>query len=171
MDRIFSEIQLLWSSVNKEDIEKVVKEISMFEGNIFCLGAGRMGYAIQSFSMRLSHIGYSSYMIGDTTLPRIKEGDLVIVNSSSGETPSIVLLAEIAKQHGAKIITLTSSEHSTLSTLADVRIIYQKIESNQLMKTAYEQFSFLLFDKIAFDVFRTSDRKLDFVENNHSVLE
>jgi 6-phospho-3-hexuloisomerase len=171
MNLIFEELSLLWSSVDQKELENIVKEINSCNGSIFCLGAGRMGYAIQAFSMRLSHLGYSSYMIGDTTLPRIKEGDLVIINSSTGETPSIVLLAQIAKQYGGRLVVISSNKKSTLSSFADMHINYEKIQSNQLMKTVYEQFSFLLLDKIAFDVFELSGRELDFVENNHSVLE
>lgn len=171
MDQIFDELQALWSSISSDDLKKIVQEIASCEGKIFCLGAGRMGYSIQSFSMRLSHLGYTSYMIGDTTLPRIEKGDLILINSSSGETQSIVLLAKIAKQHGGKIITISSREGSTLSKLADLRVIYKEINSKQLMKTAYEQFSFILFDKMAFDIFKVSGRTLDFVENNHSILE
>lgn len=171
MDQIFEELRVLWSSINADQLRKIVREIASCEGKIFCLGAGRMGYSIQSFAMRLSHLGFPAYMIGDTTLPRIEKGDLILINSSSGETPTIVLLTKIAKKYGGRVIVISSNEGSTLSKLADLRVIYKQIGSKQLMKTAYEQFSFLLFDKMAFDIFQISGRSLDFVENNHSILE
>ena len=40
-------------------------------------------------------------MIGDTTF-QISGDDLIIINSSSGETASNALLAKIGKKHGAK---------------------------------------------------------------------
>ena len=44
-----------------------------------------MGYSIQAFIMRLSHLGYPAFMIGDMSLPRIGSDDLVIVNSILGK--------------------------------------------------------------------------------------
>ena len=171
MQTIFSELNKLWDSVDQDQLAGIVQEIIDCKGNIICLGAGRMGYAVQAFAMRLSHLGFNAFMIGDTTLPRINNGDLIIVNSSSGETPSIALLAELAKDHGGKLLCFTSGKHSTLANMSDLVLLYEKYESKQLMKSLYEQFSFLLFDYIASKVFLANSKEKSWVENNHSVLE
>ena len=95
-----------------------IDQISAFEdfivknkNNTFVgLGAGRMGYSLKSFVMRLSHLGLNAYMIGDTTLPRVDENSTVIVNSSSGETESLKIFTYQAKEAGASILLLTANE-------------------------------------------------------------
>ena len=171
MKEIFSELDTLWRSVNEGQLKAITNAIIDCKGNIICLGAGRMGYAVQSFSMRLSHLGFNAYMLGDTTLPRITDEDLIIINSSSGETKSIILLAELAKQHGGKLICVTSDEQSSLAVMSELNLIYEKILSYQLMKSAFEQFSFLLFDYIAQEIFTKTGKEKSWVENNHSILE
>ena len=171
MKTIFNELEYLWNTIDHDELKLFTDAIAHADSNIIGLGAGRMGYAVQAFSMRLSHLGFRSYMIGDTTLPRIREGDLIIVNSSSGETPSIILLAKLAKTHGGKLLVICGAQGSTLSKMADISLHYAKLESSQLMKTAYEQFTFLLFDHIAHCVFEVSNTDLSWVEENHSILE
>ena len=39
--------------------------------------------------MRLMQMGYISYVVGETITPALKEGDLLIVASASGETNSV----------------------------------------------------------------------------------
>ena len=55
--------------------------------------------------------------------------------------------------------------------LADIVVTVPSIDSNQLMKTVYEQYSFLLFDYIAGEVLKLSELDVTWVEQNHSILE
>lgn len=171
MQKIFEEIQAVYSSINVEHENILVEQITACGGNVIGLGAGRMGYAMQAFIMRLSHLGINSYMLGDTTLPRVGREDLIIINSSSGNTPSIVLLADLAKVHGATLIVLTSDASSQLSKMADFVIKYDPINTQQLMKTVYEQFSFLFFDHCAHQISDRVALSKDEIEQNHSILE
>ena len=98
LELIFNELRNINNSLDDDAAERMSREVIGCRGKIVGLGAGRMGYSLQAFIMRLSHLGYIAYMLGDTSVPRIGVGDLVLVNSSSGETPSVCLLAEIAKK-------------------------------------------------------------------------
>ena len=171
MKDIFLELSKTYETITPGSEICFVKEVLSCEGAIVGLGAGRMGYALQAFTMRLSHLGYKSYMIGDTSLPRIGPKDLVIVNSSSGETPTILLLTKIAKQAEARIILLTGNSESSLAKIADLVIAYNKINSTQLMKTVYEQFSFLFFDHCAAQIADQGKLSVSEIEVNHSILE
>lgn len=171
MRYIFDEVMNIYDSLEPGIEDQFIDTINDCKGNIIGLGAGRMGYSLKAFIMRLSHLGFSAYMIGDTTLPRIREDDLVIVNSSSGETSTIVLLSQIAKDSGAKLVLLSSNKGSTIAKLADFNLIYSTIESGQLMKTAYEQFSFLFLDQCAYRLSKRVHLGIDEIEMNHSVLE
>lgn len=140
-------------------------------GKVVCLGAGRMGMQAYAFSMRLSHLGFNSYFLGDSSLPRIGPNDLVVINSSSGETPSMVLLAQIAAQAGAKILLISGSRESTLWELSNYQIKIPQIESAQLMKTYYEAISGMIFDELALSLVEVLNLDVAWVEKNHSILE
>ena len=171
MEYIFSELREIDRSLNPSAKKDFTDAILNCDGKIVGLGAGRMGYSLQAFMMRLSHLGFPAFMIGDTSLPRIGSDDLVIVNSSSGETPSIVLLAEIAKKHGAKILCLTAGVDSSLFKLSNICITYDTFPSSQLMKTAYEQFSYIFFDECALKLAEFGQLEINEIETNHSILE
>lgn len=172
MKEIIKEIAQVYEKIDVAELKKAENLIfSHFNMQIVGVGAGRMGYSLQAFIMRLSHLGFNSYMLGDTTTPRIGEGDLVIVNSSSGETKSIVKYSEIAKSHGASIFVLTGGNNSSLERIADFTLRYDPIESKQLMKTVYEQFTFLLFDKIAESLAVKVPLTREEIYENHSILE
>jgi len=87
---------------------------------ILVMGAGRSGLVGKAFAMRLLHLGFQVYVLGETIVPRIKEGDIVIAISGSGRTRLIVTAAEAAKHVGAKIIALTTYPDSPLGKLADI---------------------------------------------------
>lgn len=163
----------IFNSLNTNDIDDLVTTMLSYKntGRIIGLGAGRMGYSLRSFIMRLSHIGFEAYMIGDTTLPRVGRGDLVLVNSSSGNTPSILLYTEQAKQAGATIILLSANNESKIANLADKKICYTVEEDFQLMKTSYEQFSFLFWDFVAQKIIVSGNLNVEKIEYNHSILE
>ena len=171
LELIFNELRDINNSLDDAAAERMSREVIECRGKIVGLGAGRMGYSLQAFVMRLSHLGYLAYMLGDTSVPRIGVGDLVLINSSSGETPSVCLLAEIAKKNGAKVILLTSGRGSTLAKLADEVIHYKKTQSVQLMKTLYEQFSYLFFDSCASYIAMNGNLSIKEIETNHSILE
>jgi 6-phospho-3-hexuloisomerase len=179
----------LWFSINKDNYSWFVNSLyqtinSVAEKNIIGIGAGRMGYALQGFMMRLSHLGYNAFMLGDTTVPRLKKDDIIIINSSSGETPSVCLMADIARKTGAKIFTITTDPFSYLAIICDFVLYYGiKYISRQPMKTAYEQFTWSLFDQIVYEFLNYSGystlttngtlynyRGIS-IDENHSILE
>jgi 6-phospho 3-hexuloisomerase len=86
---------------------------------VFIYGAGRAGLAARAFAMRLMHLGFDVYVIGEVLTPAIEEGDLLITVSGSGETTSVVNAAEVAKKAKAKVVAITSYPKSTLGKIAD----------------------------------------------------
>ncbi|NJF24500.1 bifunctional 3-hexulose-6-phosphate synthase/6-phospho-3-hexuloisomerase [Thermococcus sp. Bubb.Bath] len=87
---------------------------------IFVYGAGRSGLVGKAFAMRLMHLDFNVYVVGETITPAFEPGDLLIAISGSGETQSIVDAAKIAKEQGGKVAAITSYSNSTLGKLADV---------------------------------------------------
>lgn len=154
-----------------EGLKSILIDAYEHERVVCGLGAGRMGYAVQSAMMRLSHLGFRSFFLGDTTLPRIGDGSVVIANSSSGETESIRLLVEIAKNAGAVVVCLTSESNSRIAHLSDHIVELPRIKSLQLMKTYYEQLSWLVFDALSFELVNLLELSVSDVSSNHSILE
>jgi len=87
---------------------------------VLVMGAGRSGLVGRAFAMRLLHMGFNVYVLGDTIVPSVRENDVVIAISGSGRTKLIVTAAEAAKQVGAKVIAITTYPDSPLGRLADI---------------------------------------------------
>jgi len=86
---------------------------------IFISGAGRSKLVGNFFAMRLMHGGYDVSVVGEITTPSIKEGDLLIIISGSGETEQLIAFTKRAKQIGAKIVLISAKSSSTIGDLAD----------------------------------------------------
>ncbi len=87
---------------------------------VLVMGAGRSGLVGRAFAMRLMHLGFNVYVLGETITPSIGENDVVVAISGSGRTQLIVTAAEAAKKVRAKIIAITSYIDSPLARLADI---------------------------------------------------
>ena len=80
-------------------------------------GEGRSGFSAKGFAMRLMHLGYTVYVVGETITPAIKEGDILIGVSGSGKSISVVDAARKAKEKNASVIAVTSKESRRLRDL------------------------------------------------------
>jgi len=117
------------SAVKRLDVKKISKMVDILvdfyqnkQGRILVMGAGRSGLVGRAFAMRLLHLGYNAYVLGETIVPAIREGDIVIAISGSGKTKLIVTAAEAAKEAKARLIAVTSYPDSPLGRLADLVI-------------------------------------------------
>jgi 6-phospho-3-hexuloisomerase len=110
--------------VNLDEVEKMIVEmLASTDRRILVLGAGRSGLIGRAFAMRLMHLGFQVYVMGETITPSIGRGDLIIALSGSGTTKLVVTAAEIGKTVGAKIIAITSYSDSDIAELADHIVI------------------------------------------------
>lgn len=112
--------------ISSDEISKAVSillEVYREKKKILVMGAGRSGLVGRAFAMRLLHLGYQVYVLGDTIVPPIGKGDLVIAISGSGRTRLIVTAAEAAKTVGARILGITSFPDSPLAQLCDAVIM------------------------------------------------
>jgi 6-phospho-3-hexuloisomerase len=99
--------------------EKLV-EIYRKGAKVLVMGAGRSGLVGRAFAMRLMHMGFQSYVLGDTITPSISAGDVAIAISGSGRTELIVTAAKVAKKVGAEVLAVTSYPDSPLGEIADI---------------------------------------------------
>lgn len=118
-------------TLDKESIKAMIQKI--LEGErIFLMGAGRSGLVAKAFAMRLMHLGFSVYVVGETTTPAVRPQDVVIAISGSGETHSIADLGKIVKDIGSTLITVTSKKESTLGRTSDITMVLPSKTKNDL---------------------------------------
>ena len=86
---------------------------------IFVAGRGRSGLQMQAFAMRLMHLDLDVHVVGAVTTPAIGAGDLLIIGSGSGRTPSIIGQAQRASELNATVALITIAGESPVSQYAD----------------------------------------------------
>ena len=122
MYSIVNHVRRTADSLDQSSIENIIKRL-MESDKIFVMGAGRSGLAARAFAMRLMHLGFTVFVVGDSTTPAVGKGDMVVVISGSGETFTMSNLANIAKDLGAVLVAVTSNPDSTLGKLADMVVV------------------------------------------------
>lgn len=85
--------------------------------NVFVAGRGRSRQTAMNFGQRLSQFGKSVYVVGMATAPSIKEGDVLVLSSGSGSTPTLVDFAKTAMAVGAKVVLFTASRGAEVAKL------------------------------------------------------
>lgn len=122
MEQVASFISKLPSMMDYDQIAQMVDMLIYAQAanrSIFVVGAGRSGLIARAFAMRLMHLGFHVYVIGETITPAAGKGDILVAISGSGRTMIVVTVAQVAKQVGAKVIAITSHPDSPLGKLAD----------------------------------------------------
>ncbi|OPX57708.1 MAG: 3-hexulose-6-phosphate isomerase [Methanobacterium sp. PtaB.Bin024] len=119
--------------INQEQVELMIGCITDSEST-FIVGSGRSELVGKSFAMRLMHLGFRVYVVGDVTTPALTDKDCLIAISGSGETKTVTLAAETAKEVGTRVVGITTEPDSTLGKNADVVV---NIESKSKVPWKY----------------------------------
>lgn len=109
--------------IKSDEVEEMINALMNARNEckkILVIGAGRSGLIGKAFAVRLLHLGFKVYVLGDTIVPALRQGDIVIAISGSGRTRLVTDAAEVAKSLGAKVIALTSHRDSPLAGMADI---------------------------------------------------
>jgi len=122
MNFIAQHIKKVASNLDTKEVNNLVDGIIEAK-RIFLMGAGRSGLVAKAFAMRLMHMGFNVYVVGESTTPAVHAEDLVIAVSGSGETSSIVSLGSIAKKIGSKLASITSNRDSRLGRISDIVVV------------------------------------------------
>lgn len=171
-------------NIKKElDLAKVQELIDAIEGarSIFVMGAGRSGFVAKAFAMRLMHLGYNVYVVGETVTPRIKKEDLLIAISGSGETTSVVNISRKAKELiGSKLVAITQNRDSTLAKMSDIVVLLKgktKTEKNDEIAriaplgTMFELTALIFLDGLVAELMKIKNLTEKDLEARHAVLE
>ncbi|MBL3655086.1 6-phospho-3-hexuloisomerase [Fulvivirga sediminis] len=178
LEMILNEHQELSKRLTFEPITSIIPALNEAK-NIFLIGAGRTGFMINAAAMRLMHLGYSAYVVGETTTPAIGEGDVLIAASGSGTTSSIVKAGETAKKVGATLICFTTNATSPLAETADYTVTipaagkqdHNTKVSSQYAGSLFEQGFLLLFDALIHELWNIDGSSAEELWTRHANME
>ena len=118
---IIKELNQTVDLIADEEAEKLVNKI-LESKKIFVAGAGRSGFMVKSFAMRMMQMGFDAFVVGETVTPNLEADDILIIGSGSGETKGLVSMAEKAKSLGGTVAVATISPESTIGKLVDITV-------------------------------------------------
>jgi len=176
LDYIQHKIKDILDEVTKKDIDKIIA--SFFEANrIFVYGAGRSGLVSKAFAIRLVHLGFQTFVIGETIGAPVKKGDLVFIVTGTGETIPAVMTAEIARNIGAKLVVVTEEKNSRITKFADIAIVLsakcKDEERKQLapLGTLFEASAWILLDSIISELMKSKGETEASMRSRHATLQ
>jgi len=109
------------------EFERAVQLLFDCKGRVIVTGMGKSGVICRKIAATLSSTGTSAWFLhpaeaihGD--LGAIRDDDVVLALSHSGETEEIIRLLEAIRRIGARLIALTGNRGSTLARAADVSL-------------------------------------------------
>ena len=176
---ILEENHRLLQSLGHETAEDFIERILRTRAIFFC-AQGRSGFVLRCFCMRLMHLGYQVYFCGETITPAIEPGDMLVVVSGSGETPSTLEAVKIAKRRKAFTFGVVGNIESRIASVVD-RHIYlpgttklRRDSEPQSLQTAgslFEQAVFIFLEAIILTLHQERQEGSDNFFLRHAVIE
>ncbi len=180
ISQILDELDKTVEHVCNDSAEKLVDAIIDAE-TVFVAGAGRSGLAMKSFAMRLMHMGFDTYVVGETVTPSVTEQDVLFIGSGSGSTSSLVVGANKADAIGATLCLITIDENSPIAQLAEVVLTIPApspkinrdlgFRSVQPMGSLFEQSLLLTLDAIVLLLMEKAGKTPEAMFTRHANLE
>ena len=106
------------------DFAKVVELVLENKGNLVFSGIGKSALIAQKIVATMNSTGTTAVFMhaadaihGDLGI--VREGDIVVILSKSGETPEIKMLVPLIKLRGNKIVAMVGNRQSYLASQAD----------------------------------------------------
>lgn len=179
-DLIAEELKTALNKISPESGEALTNQIIKSK-KILVAGAGRSGFAAKAFAMRLMHMGFDAYVVGETVTPSLESDDLLIISSGSGETGSLLTMSEKAKKIGAVLATVTIRPEGSVGRAADIIIKIPAptpkaesagdFKSIQPMGSLFEQSMLLFFDAVILRIMEKKGFDSDTMFTRHANLE
>jgi len=121
--------------VDPKQIEAIADALAKAK-RVYTAGWGRAGNVIRILGMDMSQLGKTVYCVGDNSTPSIHEGDLLVVGSGSGNTKTIAIIAQEAKDYGATVAMISGAapEDSVIGKIADINVTVPRIKTNPFRK-------------------------------------
>ena len=162
---VTKELETCFAQLKEGELQALEDAIKAAD-RVFVAGAGRSLLMARCLAMRLMHMGFSAYVVGETVTPAILPGDLLIIASGSGATGTLVVMAQKCKKVGAKLALITIHPDSPIGKLADMTVEVKAatskdaesaVKSIQPGANTFEQSVLLIGDAIVIDLFSSGD--------------
>jgi arabinose-5-phosphate isomerase len=103
------------------------RELLACRGRVVCTGMGKSGHIAKKIAATLSSTGTAAFFLhpGEAShgdLGMVKDEDLLLLLSNSGESEEIMTIVPALKRQGNRIIALTGRPRSRLAEIADVHL-------------------------------------------------
>ncbi len=149
---IVRKIQETLENVDSEALEDIVNSI-ISARSIFLYGVGRSGLVGRAFAVRLVQLGLNVHFVGEMTTPIVREMDLVMIVSNTGETMSCIQTANIVRRVGARVVAITSNSNSKLAHASNLVLELPILEDDERTRlaplgTLFEESALLFFDSL-----------------------
>jgi arabinose-5-phosphate isomerase len=116
-----------------ERFESAVRMVLDCPGAVLAIGVGKAGIIARKLSATLSSTGTPSHFLNPADalhgdVGAIRQGDLVIILSYSGESDEIVRMLSVVKKLNHPIIAITSNDTNSLARFSDVVLKLGRIQ-------------------------------------------
>ncbi len=160
-------------NVDEGKVEDAI-DLFMRTRRIFVYGTGRSGLVGKAFAIRLVHLGFQTFVIGETITAPVQKNDLVVLISGSGETIPVTMTAEIARRLGAKIVSITANPDSHIARFADVVIPLLTGDGDAELAplgTLFEASSWIFLDGLVAELMVRKGEDEKNMKKRHATLE
>ena len=179
LERILQENHGLLQGLSDKEVEDFIQRILGARAIFFC-AQGRSGFILRCFCMRLMHLGYKVYFCGETITPAIEPGDMLVVLSGSGETPSTLEAVKATKRRKAFTFAIVGNIESRIASVVD-RYIHlpgttklrrdSEPQSLQMAGSLFEQAAFIFLEAIILTLHQEQLAGSDSFSARHTVIE
>jgi len=176
LEYIQNKIQGLLSTISNEEINSI-QSLFFDAHRIFVYGAGRSGLVARAFAIRLVHLGFQTFVIGETIGAPVKKDDLVVIVSGSGETIPAVMTAEIAHNIGAPVLVITGVSQARITRFAlQTIILYGFVNESERkrlapMGTLFEASAWIFLDALIAKLMDAKGETEENMRSRHATLE
>ncbi|CAM2871620.1 6-phospho-3-hexuloisomerase [Paenibacillus sediminis] len=177
-NEIVKELNRSIAAIPEAETDKLVNSI-LESKKIFVAGAGRSGLMAKAFVMRMMQMGLDAYVVGETVTPNFEKEDILIIGSGSGETKSLLIMAEKAKNIQGTVAAVTIFPESSIGKLSDITVKLPgspKDKSNsdftiQPMGALFEQTLLVFFDAVILKMMEKKGMSSTTMFGRHANLE
>jgi arabinose-5-phosphate isomerase len=126
-------VRALTASVGDPAFEKAVHLIRDCPGAVLVSGIGKAGHVARKLSASFSSTGTPSHFLNPAEalhgdLGSVRQGDVVLILSYSGESDEILRMLSVIKKLGNPIVSITSTSQNALGRHSDIVLKLGKIE-------------------------------------------
>ena len=130
-----SQVNVLKNTLNNLNIDKIgeIADLILNSRKVYFIGIGFSGITALDSSLKFMRIGidstyYDNHHLMLMMASIIKEEDVIICISNSGETKEVIDTIKLAKQNNAKIISIVGDSTSKIAQISDIFLRYSAEE-------------------------------------------